>query len=87
MLVLSRKLGERIVIGDGVVVAVLAICGRQVKLGIEAPAFVPIRREELAVLAQGTWAGGEAGLASHRTQSGGRGDENDDARSAPAAAP
>ena len=87
MLVLSRKLGERIVIGDGVVVAVLAICGRQVKLGIEAPAFVPIRREELAILPQGTRAGGDADFVSRPPQTGGQGNEDYDARGAPAAPP
>lgn len=47
MLVLSRKIGERVHIGGGVIVTVLSIQGRQVRLGIEAPASVPIRRSEL----------------------------------------
>ena len=47
MLVLSRKVGERIVIGDTVVVQVLAVRRGQIRLGITAPASVPIRREEL----------------------------------------
>jgi carbon storage regulator len=46
MLVLSRKKGERIVIGD-VVITVLRVQGRQVGLGIEAPPSVVVRREEL----------------------------------------
>ena len=49
MLVLSRKIGERILIGDNVVLTVLAVKGRQVRLGIEAPASVPIWRETLAL--------------------------------------
>ena len=48
MLVLSRKIGERIVMGDGIVVTVLDIKGRQVRLGIEAPPDVTIWRGELA---------------------------------------
>lgn len=48
MLVLSRKAGERIVIGEEVTVTVLAVRGQQIRLGIEAPADVPIRREELS---------------------------------------
>ena len=48
MLVLSRKIGERIVIGDGIVVTVLAFNGQQIRLGIEAPREVPIVREELS---------------------------------------
>ncbi len=48
MLVLSRKVGERVVIGDRIVVTVLEVKGRQVRLGFEAPANVQIWRGELA---------------------------------------
>ena len=47
MLVLSRKIHERICIGDDVLVTVLAIDRGRVKLGIEAPAEVHVDREEL----------------------------------------
>jgi carbon storage regulator len=47
MLVLSRKTSERIVLGKDVVVTVVAVQGGQVRLGIEAPATVTVRREEL----------------------------------------
>ncbi len=47
MLVLSRKVGERIVIGGSVVVTVIATQGKTVKIGIEAPPGVSIFREEL----------------------------------------
>jgi carbon storage regulator len=47
MLVLSRKLGERIVVGGHVVITVAAISGARVRLGITAPPQVPIRRAEL----------------------------------------
>jgi carbon storage regulator len=47
MLVLNRKIGERIVIGDDIVVTVVKVQGKQVRLGIEAPLAVSIRRQEL----------------------------------------
>jgi carbon storage regulator len=47
MLVLSRKLGERIVIGDNIVITVVGGAGDRVRLGISAPAGVPIHREEI----------------------------------------
>ena len=47
MLVLTRKSGEKITIGDDIVVTVLEIKGSQVKLGIEAPRSVQVYREEL----------------------------------------
>jgi len=48
MLVLSRKLGERIVIGENVVVTVVKIDRNQIRLGIEAPEDVSVYREEIA---------------------------------------
>ena len=47
MLVLTRKAGESIVIGDEIKLVVLEIKGRQVKLGIEAPAHVAVHRMEV----------------------------------------
>jgi len=47
MLVLSRKVGERILIGDQVTVTVVRITGGGVRLGIEAPAELAVIREEL----------------------------------------
>ncbi len=47
MLVLSRKRGETIVIGNGITVSVLAVNGDRVKLGVVAPAEVPVHREEI----------------------------------------
>jgi len=48
MLVLSRKLGEKIVIGDNIVVTVVKIDRNQIRIGIEAPQSVPVYREEIA---------------------------------------
>jgi carbon storage regulator len=47
MLVLSRKRGERIVIGDSVTVTILDVQGDRVRLGFVAPPEVPIHREEI----------------------------------------
>ena len=47
MLVLSRKIGERLIIGDGITVVVNRIAGNRVTLGIEAPSDVRIVRGEL----------------------------------------
>jgi carbon storage regulator len=51
MLVLTRRIGEEIVIADNIRVTVAAICGKQVRIGITAPRSVPVARLEL--LAQG----------------------------------
>lgn len=52
MLILTRKLGESITIGDDIKVSVLGIRGRQVRLGIEAPMKVVVHREEIYVRIQ-----------------------------------
>jgi carbon storage regulator len=48
MLVLSRKLNEKIVIDGGIVVTVVKIDRNQIRLGIEAPPDVRVFREEIA---------------------------------------
>lgn len=50
MLVLSRKVGERIVIDDRVTITITRISGRRVSLGIVAPPGVKVVRSELAPL-------------------------------------
>lgn len=47
MLVLSRKRGESIMIGDDVEITVLDIRGNKVRLGIAAPAEIPVHRKEV----------------------------------------
>jgi carbon storage regulator len=47
MLVLSRKLGERILIGEDIEVTIVEIRGNQVKLGFSAPRCVSICRSEI----------------------------------------
>ncbi len=52
MLVLSRKLGEKIYIGDNICITVVDIDRGKIRLGIEAPRDVAIYRQELLPLAQ-----------------------------------
>jgi carbon storage regulator len=47
MLILSRKLGESIVIDDRIIVKIMRVDGDTVKLGIEAPASVTVHRKEV----------------------------------------
>ncbi len=53
MLVLTRRLGEAITIGDNIRIVIVDISGHQVKLGIDAPKDVEIYREELYVKIKG----------------------------------
>ena len=47
MLILTRKAGESLMIGDDITVTVLDIKGNQVRIGIHAPRDVPVHREEI----------------------------------------
>jgi carbon storage regulator len=47
MLILTRRPGERVVIGDEILVTVMGVSGHTVRLGISAPGGVPIYREEI----------------------------------------
>ena len=47
MLLLTRKSGEKIIIGDSVTVTVLGVKGNQVRIGIDAPRDVTVNREEI----------------------------------------
>ena len=47
MLILTRKNGEALMIGDDVIITVLSVRGNQVRLGIDAPAEIPVHREEI----------------------------------------
>ncbi len=53
MLILSRKKGESIQIGDGIEVRIVAIQGDQVKIGIDAPKHVDVFRKEIYDQIQG----------------------------------
>jgi carbon storage regulator len=47
LLVLTRKLGEKIQIGDDISIVIMELKGKQVKLGIEAPSNIKVHREEI----------------------------------------
>lgn len=47
MLILTRRVGESLIIGDDVVVNVLGVKGNQVRIGVDAPKDVTVHREEI----------------------------------------
>ena len=47
MLILTRKIGESIIIGDNVKVTVLGVEGRQIRIGIDAPKEISVHRQEI----------------------------------------
>ena len=47
MLILTRRIGESLKIGDDMRVTVLGVRGNQIRMGIHAPAEVPVHREEI----------------------------------------
>lgn len=47
MLILTRRVGETLMIGDEVTVTVLGVKGNQVRIGVNAPRDVPVHREEI----------------------------------------
>jgi carbon storage regulator len=47
MLILTRRVGESLKIGDNVTVTILGVRGHQVRIGVNAPKEVPVHREEI----------------------------------------
>jgi carbon storage regulator len=47
MLIITRRPGEKVMVGDDIVVHVMEIVGNSVRIGIEAPRSVPVYREEI----------------------------------------
>lgn len=54
MLVLSRLVGERILIGDDIAIMITRMHGQTAHIGIEAPRHINIRREEVELASQNT---------------------------------
>ncbi len=61
MLILTRRVGETLVIGDDVTVTVLGIKGNQVRIGVNAPKDVSVHREEIYDRIQREKGGTEGG--------------------------
>jgi carbon storage regulator len=64
MLVLTRKRGERVLIGDDIIITVIDVRGEGVRIGFEAPKGIPIQRHEVVA------AVSEANLAAASTDAG-----------------
>jgi carbon storage regulator len=47
MLILSRRVGEKIIIGENVTVTILGVKGNQIRIGIDAPRDITVNREEI----------------------------------------
>lgn len=52
MLILSRKPGESVYLGDDIKLTVISIRGQQIKLGLDVPEHVPVYREEIYLKVQ-----------------------------------
>lgn len=59
MLILTRRIGETLIIGDDVNITVLGVKGNQVRLGINAPKDVSVHREEIYLRIQQEKEGGD----------------------------
>jgi carbon storage regulator len=59
MLILTRRTGETVMIGDEVTLTVLGVKGNQVRIGINAPKTVPVHREEIYERIKRAMSGGE----------------------------
>lgn len=66
MLILTRRVGETLMIGDDVTVTVLGVKGNQVRIGVNAPKEVSVHREEIYMRIQ---AEKNAQLAAHQSSS------------------
>ena len=47
MLMMTRRAGQKIVVGDGITIEVVEVSGNTVRLGVDAPRSVPVYREEI----------------------------------------
>lgn len=66
MLILTRRVGETVMIGDDVTVTVLGVKGNQVRIGVNAPRDVAVHREEIFERIKREERGGNSEEAPHR---------------------
>lgn len=80
MLILTRRVGETLMVGDNVTVTVLGVKGNQVRIGVNAPKDVSVHREEIYQRIQREKSGiaGTAGADSQHKMSGSQPDDSDD---------
>lgn len=52
MLILTRRIGETVVVGDDVLITILGIKGNQIRLGFDAPDHISIHRQEIYLKVQ-----------------------------------
>ena len=64
MLILTRRIGETVMIGDDIAITVLRVKGNQVRLGVDAPKHVSVQREEIYQRMQGEAASATDGAAT-----------------------
>ncbi len=65
MLILTRRVGETLMIGDEVKVTVLGVKGNQVRIGVDAPKDVAVHREEIYQRIQREMDGGEDNFGNY----------------------
>ncbi|MCC5881335.1 MAG: carbon storage regulator CsrA [Halomonas sp.] len=65
MLILTRRVGETLMIGDDITVTVLGVKGNQVRIGVNAPKDVAVHREEIYQRIQREKSDEEGGNSSH----------------------
>ena len=68
MLILTRRVGETLMIGDEVTVTVLGVKGNQVRIGINAPTNVSVHREEIYQRIKGENESGAAGSGENTAE-------------------
>jgi carbon storage regulator len=68
MLILTRRVGETLMIGDEVTVTVLGVKGNQVRIGINAPKNVSVHREEIYQRIKGENESGNAGSGDNTAE-------------------